>query len=64
MDIEKVKEAYRFAIEQCKKTFKTDRVAYRHFTTLAALAHVHLLQEGENADSFINNILGDEECTE
>ena len=61
MDIEKVKIAYQFAIEQCKRAYRVDPIAYGHLTTLAALAHVYLLQEKENPDAIVNEILGEDE---
>ena len=44
MHIENIKEAYKFTMQQCQKTYTSDKVAYEHFSTIAALIYVHLLQ--------------------
>jgi hypothetical protein len=61
MHIENIKEAYKFTMQQCQKTYTSDKVAYEHFSTIAALIYVHLLQEGVDVESIMNEVLGKDE---
>lgn len=64
MTDEKIIEAYRFALRESLRLFKTDKEAFNHLKVLGSLAHIHLMRNEIDADKIMNEILGDDEDEE
>lgn len=61
MDNDKVVKAYKFALTESVRLFNKDKTAFNHIKLLGSLAHVHLMQQGIDAQEIMDEILGSDE---
>lgn len=53
----KIIEAYKFAVTQTKRLWRTDPRSAEFMKTLASLAYIHLTREGVDAEEIMNKEL-------
>lgn len=54
---QKIIEAYKFAMTETARLWKTDRQSAEYMTTLASLAYLHLLKEGADPEKIMSQHL-------